>query len=215
MSLRNPADRTRAATVLLGEAGVSLLPMFEQGAEGIRKARAEAERFGLAFTAETVKALQEGDDALKKLTAAWDGFIANVAVGTVALAEAVEILEKDQLGELEDTLASINADLRDATLMPEGGAVDAERVNKLLKEREITLQQIANLESNYTRGGGSRRGRAEPSAPGFEKADEPLADSVKDAREQVEQYRQLVDETDRATQEWLWSTTDVEQALLD
>ncbi len=67
--LKDPADRTRAAVELFGKAGADLLPLFEEGAEGIRKAREEAEKLGKSFSAEDLKKFQEADDAFKRLKA--------------------------------------------------------------------------------------------------------------------------------------------------
>lgn len=81
--VRDPADKARAAIELFGRSGAELLPLFEQGAEGIRKAREEAQRLGASLTEEQVKALAEADDAIKRLGQSWDGFArtltANVA----------------------------------------------------------------------------------------------------------------------------------------
>lgn len=63
----DPADRARAATEMFGRAGAELLPMFEQGAAGIKAAREEAQKLGLISTPEQLEALQHADDAIKKL----------------------------------------------------------------------------------------------------------------------------------------------------
>src|SRR5690606_24736030 len=44
--LEDHAERARAAMVLFGRSGAELLPLMEQGAEGIRKAREEAKKIG-------------------------------------------------------------------------------------------------------------------------------------------------------------------------
>jgi hypothetical protein len=85
--LTDPADRARAATELFGKAGADLLPLFEQGALGIQHAREEADRLGLSFGDEQLKKLSDADDAVKRLTASWDGFkqkIVEVAAGPLA-----------------------------------------------------------------------------------------------------------------------------------
>lgn len=79
--IRDPADRTRAAVELFGRAGADLLPLFDQGAEGIRNAREEAERMGAVLTGEQAKALAEADDAIKRLGQAWDGVTRSLTVG--------------------------------------------------------------------------------------------------------------------------------------
>ena len=76
--LTDPADRARAATDLFGKSGAELLPLFEQGAAGIRAAREEAERLGIVLSTEQVQALAEADDALKRFTQSWDSFAAKI-----------------------------------------------------------------------------------------------------------------------------------------
>jgi hypothetical protein len=48
--LPSEAERSASAIALFGRAGAGLLPLFEGGAEGIRQAREEAQRFGLTLT---------------------------------------------------------------------------------------------------------------------------------------------------------------------
>lgn len=71
--LREPADRTRAAVELFGRAGAELLPLFEQGAEGIRKAREEAHKFGTALSDEQIQNLAAVDESIKGLTSSFNG----------------------------------------------------------------------------------------------------------------------------------------------
>ena len=70
-SLKDPADRTRAAVDLFGRSGADLLPMFEAGAAGIRAAREEAQRLGITMTEEQAKSLAAADDSIKRLSSAW------------------------------------------------------------------------------------------------------------------------------------------------
>lgn len=85
--LRDPADRARAATELFGRAGANLLPLFEQGAEGIRRAREEAERLGLSFSDEKLKRLADADEAIKRMTASFKSLAMTL---TAAVAPALE-----------------------------------------------------------------------------------------------------------------------------
>lgn len=90
--LQDPADRTRAAVELFGKAGADLLPLFEQGAAGIRAAREEAQRMGATLTGEQAAALAEADDAIKRMGQSWDGLArtltAEVAPGLTAVFDA-------------------------------------------------------------------------------------------------------------------------------
>jgi hypothetical protein len=81
-SLKDPADRARAAVQIFGKAGAELLPLFEQGAEGIRKAREEAQRLGIALSQDQIDTLAEADDAIKRLSASFRG-LGNVLVTVV------------------------------------------------------------------------------------------------------------------------------------
>lgn len=72
--LKDPADRARAAVDLFGKAGADLLPLFEQGAAGIEKARVEAEKLGYSFNDEQLKRLADADEGTKKLKASWEAF---------------------------------------------------------------------------------------------------------------------------------------------
>jgi hypothetical protein len=174
-SLRDPADRARAATDLFGRSGANLLPLFEQGAEGIRKARKEVREFGNVLNDIEVKKLQEADDAIKKLSASWSRFWSSVAVFTVGVGESLDVINKDKLGELNDQLAIANEELRQATDLPEGGAFDPKRYENAAKAVQVLERQIKNLQDTYTRGGGSRRGGAGTAPPGFKPKEEAAA----------------------------------------
>jgi hypothetical protein len=78
--IQDPADKTRAAVELFGRSGADLLPLFEQGAAGIRMAREEAQRLGASLTEEQVAKLQEADDAIKRLSQTWDGLARTLTV---------------------------------------------------------------------------------------------------------------------------------------
>lgn len=52
--IRNPAERGALAADLFGRSGAKLLPLFQNAGEGIKSAREEAERLGLAFKPDDV-----------------------------------------------------------------------------------------------------------------------------------------------------------------
>ena len=72
-SIKDPADKAYVATKLFGDSGARLLPLFEQGAEGIRKAREEAIRFNQSISQEQAQKLTAARDSVTKLTSAFDG----------------------------------------------------------------------------------------------------------------------------------------------
>lgn len=167
--LRSAEDRARAVTEIFGKAGADLLPAFENGARGIREAREAASRMGHTMSAETVKALQEGDDAIKTLTASWGAFVRTVAVGTVKAGQGLDIIDKDRVGELRDELAGVQRQLQEVVMPADGGAFDSKLYRQLTEDAQKLERQIANLQSTYTRGGGSRRGSSNAS-PGYTKS---------------------------------------------
>jgi hypothetical protein len=196
--LKDPADRARAVTELLGRAGANLLPMFERGATGIRAAREEAEKTGKSLSNEQVRLLQEGDAAIKQLSASWDGWMARLAVGTVKFAQAVDLIDQTQRLEIFDDLDAARDEL--ATVM-RARAFDADRYTK-------ALEKVRTLEAEIFRSGPQRRGRAKgqtsASAPGFEAAaagpaaiEDAFTPEMRESIRAAERWVTLVNETDK------------------
>lgn len=65
--IHDPAKRTAAALGLFGRSGTSLLPMFENGAAGLAKLRAEARGLGLVMSESDVAAADALGDSLDTL----------------------------------------------------------------------------------------------------------------------------------------------------
>jgi hypothetical protein len=211
-SLRDPADKARASVALFGKAGADLLPLFSQGADGIRKAREEAKKFGQSFDEDVIKTLQKGDDAIKKLGVTWDTFWAKIAVGTVGIAEAFDVIDKDILGELKDRLTIAEKALRDASAPPDGGTFDKKIYLEAAAAVDILRRQIVNLEL-YTHGSRVRRGRGSPAAPGFGatvaavQAD-AFTPEMREAIRAAERWQALVNETDKGIAAGIIETND-------
>jgi phage-related protein len=77
-ALPDEAARSAAAIALFGKAGAQLLPLFEGGASGIRQAREEAERFGLALTNAQGRNVEEMNDSFTRVYAAIQGIVQQV-----------------------------------------------------------------------------------------------------------------------------------------
>lgn len=82
--IQNPADRTRVAVELFGRSGAELIPLLRDGAAGINKLTAEADRLGITMNGTTARGIGETDKALKRLIATAKGATADV-LGRVAL----------------------------------------------------------------------------------------------------------------------------------
>jgi hypothetical protein len=214
-SLRDPADKARAAVALFGKAGADLLPLFSQGADGIRKAREEAKKFGVSFDEDVIQTLQKGDEAIKKLGVTWDSFWAKVAVGTLGAAQFFDIIDKDRLGELQDELAKVNNELLRVPRSAElgGTPLDPKTFDELTQKAQGLQRQIANLNDTYTRGGGGRRGRGTPAAPGFGATvavvqSDAFTPEMREAIRAAERWQELVNDVDRGIAKGIIETND-------
>lgn len=90
--LPTEAERSAAAVALFGRAGAQLLPLFEGGAEGIRQARAEADKFGLTLTGAQGRNVEEMNDSFTRVYASIQGIIQQV---TAHLAPAITGISKE------------------------------------------------------------------------------------------------------------------------
>ena len=89
--LPDSSARAAAAISLFGKSGAELLPLFEGGATGIRQAREEAEKLGLALTGPQGRAVEEMNDSFTRVYYAIQGIIQQV---TARLAPAITGIAK-------------------------------------------------------------------------------------------------------------------------
>lgn len=160
--IQDPAERTAAAVAIFGRAGADLLPMFEQGAAGIRAAREEAQKLGIAMSDDVVKTLQEGDDAIKRLHASWEAFKRSAAVTTVKGLQAADIFDKDEIGELRDQLAVLNNEqlkiASSSRIWTDEGKRSYAELGAQIKETISQIERARVGAGEGTRGGGGRNG---------------------------------------------------------
>jgi hypothetical protein len=67
VAMQDPAKRTEAIMALFGKSGARLLPLFLEGAEGIKKLRAEVGELGAGFDEAFLENAQEVNDNLDRL----------------------------------------------------------------------------------------------------------------------------------------------------
>ena len=72
--LKNPTEKTAAAMTIFGRSGAKLIPLFNEGADGIAKLRGEVDEFGGGFSPEFAKRSEEMNDNLSRLNLAWTSF---------------------------------------------------------------------------------------------------------------------------------------------
>lgn len=151
--VKDPADRTRAAVELFGKAGSELLPLFAQGADGIRQAREEAERLGVTLDEKSVKKLQEADDAIKQLKASFSGFAttltAEVAPAITAVLRGFTALATGDWNiSLQKQLGNLAAE-RNRLLKVLANEQEEGLLNRLLFGSEVERQKaIKETENN-------------------------------------------------------------------
>jgi hypothetical protein len=103
-ALPTEAERAAAAVQIFGRSGAQLLPLFAGGAEGIAKAREEAERFGLALTNAQGQDVEEMNDAFTRAQKAVEGVVQQV---TAYLAPAVKAVA-DTFSNLVGSIGGAN-----------------------------------------------------------------------------------------------------------
>ncbi len=79
--IENPALRSALAIDIFGRSGADILPLFKSGAEGIKAALSEAERFGLVINQVDSTALENANDAVAKIGSAANGAARQFAAG--------------------------------------------------------------------------------------------------------------------------------------
>jgi len=71
--LEDGSGKTAAAIAIFGKAGADLIPLLNEGEDGLKKLKDRAEEFGLTISAGTAKAAQDFNDRLKDLASITKG----------------------------------------------------------------------------------------------------------------------------------------------
>lgn len=99
-SLPTEAERAAAAVAMFGRSGAQLLPLFAGGAEAIRAAREEAERFGLALTNAQGQNVEAMNDAFTRAQKAVAGVVQQVVAYLAPAVSAVTTAFSDLIGSV-------------------------------------------------------------------------------------------------------------------
>lgn len=196
--LQDPADRTRAAVELFGRAGADLLPLFEQGAEGVRKVREEAQRLGASLTEDQVQRLADADDAIKRLAGSWDALAvtltANVAPAFATVLDAITntLAEGERrTNSFREVWEAFKAEVREEGIL----WADAVGISERLQRRP---EELLGGTRQATRSTLPRRPAA---PPGFKPEDKPARSggtrrttAVSEQEQQLEQLRATYEE---------------------
>ena len=79
------ANKTALAMALFGKSGANMIPLLNGGAEGLKQAREEAERFGLILSTETGKQAEEFNDNLTRMTNGFQGIVKQVVANNLPM----------------------------------------------------------------------------------------------------------------------------------
>lgn len=229
--LTSAEDKARAATEIFGRAGADLLPMFEQGAEGIRKAREEAQKLGVSFSDEQLKKLADADDAIKRLSASWQGFATTMTSAVApAIADVLDLLSGNasirRSGYAGDmTKAQIIQELRHGIAIKSANRdFNSPEMNAIIDQQIAEMEaKIARLETGERGGANARRGQTNRRPVGFAAADAAAEAAEKAAKARVEAEKDAAKERaevwQRERNEFLsiqeGMQDDIDQALKD
>lgn len=87
--LPSEAERAAAAVAMFGRAGAQLMPLFQDGAAGLRQARGEAEKMGLALTNTQGKNVEGMNDAFTRVWSTLKGITNQVVANLAPTVEAI------------------------------------------------------------------------------------------------------------------------------
>jgi hypothetical protein len=110
--MEDGAGKTTLAMTLFGKAGADLIPLLNEGAEGLADARVEAERLGLVLSTDTGKKAEEFNDNLTRMKNGLAGVANQVMVQNlpmmVKLSDALVATAKDgdAVKKASDTIAA-------------------------------------------------------------------------------------------------------------
>lgn len=85
-------QKAALAQQFFGRSGADLLPFLNQGPEGLKRLREEAERLGLVWSTETAQAADQFNDNLRRLRATVEGFVNKEMAALLPV--IIEITEK-------------------------------------------------------------------------------------------------------------------------
>jgi hypothetical protein len=122
--MEDGAQKSAAAMELLGESGLQMIPLLNQGSAAIRKMQKEAEQLGLQISTKTAKAAEQFNDSLTRISGQFSG---------VAAAGA---------GELLPTLNAITDALTES--QNSGGTVQAmwSGLNEIFKAATLAVRYL-------------------------------------------------------------------------
>jgi len=153
--------KTQVAMDLMGRSGAELIPMLNQGADGLKDMRAESEALGVVWTQQDAVAAAEFNDALTRLKTTFAGMVqeatrywlptfVDIAEGALLATQAItglDAAEKRRLTGLEDSRDRIAAQAEEVSAIRAKIEVEKENI-KWAEEMGLTT---AGFQTNVDR----------------------------------------------------------------
>jgi len=111
------AEKINASMVLMGRAGTSMIPIFEQGAEAINKQRLELKAFGVTLTSVEGKMAEDFQDARKRFNDSLDGIRKGIATKFVPILTKALNRLANWVKDNREQIIGFFIDLADAMLL--------------------------------------------------------------------------------------------------
>ena len=174
----NAADRDRLAIELMTRSGIEQIPLLMSNMRQLIKT---VDDTGYSFTENGAKSAKQFDDALDKLSLAWEGLKRKIGTGVINIAFAVGALDGKQQNPIQE-----EADAKKKKLMDDGEKVSS----AILKNLNSPINN-----ATYDKLYGSRPDvRLQAAKDALDKAKEPTRDSATDPAQyeaNVKKYLQL------------------------
>lgn len=152
--MEDGAGKAALAQELFGKSGARLIPLLNQGRDGIAEMTAEAQTFGLVITAETAAAAEEFNDNLTRLHSMADGVAVQLAANLSPSLNALvgEFIRATQAGGgMKDVVEFIATGLR-------GIVTAGDAVVSTLRTIATTVGAVASKLASMDWGGFGKKG---------------------------------------------------------
>lgn len=98
----DPAERARLGAAALGKAYLDLVPLLDEGRQGITALVEEQKKLGNTFSDEQIKKLSDADDSIKKLKASFTGLATTLTAAVApALTAFFDSISGSQAGKVK------------------------------------------------------------------------------------------------------------------
>jgi hypothetical protein len=142
---KDDAAKATLAQDLFGKAGAALIPLLNEGREGLAKWAAEADRFGITVTPAAARGAADFEDGLIRLRAVAEGLAIRVATNlapTIAMLSDELLSSKDGTDALTGAASVLAATLR---ILVSGGVIVGEVFSVLGKQISAVASAIVSV----------------------------------------------------------------------